>query len=295
MLIGGKTKTILSGHDTQDRAMAWRHMVPFTYAVVSGCFLALFVPQLCTDAGDVNPHMCSLKENLSDLSTLNKVVLAVNATTAGVLLLSQYMLILRREHWLIRCLDYNKAKPYDSLTSGEFEAERPVLYEQLMVRPRARRARAATARAPTARRRRAAQRWNWLCAMSSLVALVLLVTNLVLSSVLVMKYFYLNEHTPMTLAVNTLLVIKFVREAHERCWKSWRKKLGISATLSSAKYYNVVDVQLERRIRKSTSKDALRAQREAVEGGTDCASGAKECFAALAIALCTEALAAGAE
>ena len=80
-----------------------------------------------------------------------------------------------------------------------------------------------------------------------------------------------------------------------RCWKSWRKKLGISATLSSAKYYNVVDVQLERRIRKSTSKDALRAQREAVEGGTDCASGAKECFAALAIALCTEALAAGAE
>lgn len=198
MDVGGKLKSGMKDRDNMERAQTIGATVPFFYSVLMASFLSLFVPQKCPGG-----KTCTLSENVTDLKTYNKIVLAFNCAAALALVLGQ-VLYVKRENWMIKHLDTDIGEAYDTLADGAFVEQYPHLVAPLFVRhtERARillcfAAPSLTALRSVAEPHRVActtpdsapavpQRHNRRCTVVSVVTLVVLAMNFVLSAVLVL-------------------------------------------------------------------------------------------------------------
>lgn len=126
--VGSKLKGEMKDKDNAERAQTIGATVPFLYSVLMASFLSIFVPQKCPSG-----KTCSLSENVTDLKTYNKIVLAFNCG-AALALVSGQILYVRRENWMIKHLDEDQGEAYDALADGAFVERYPHLSEPLHVR-----------------------------------------------------------------------------------------------------------------------------------------------------------------
>lgn len=176
------------------------------YSAVIGALLSVFVPQLCPPTSyDPQVHVCSLKENFTDLTVLNQAVLGVNFGTLFLLLASQLFFALR-EKWTIEAFDYDEKLPADNLTE-EIE-----LYPTFKL---------------------TLTRLNAAC-YAVAVALALLVTfNFIFSAAFVMTHYYDHKTSVTGLASALLLIAPRVIS-----WLMWTRRAyttGVPVSLFAKK------------------------------------------------------------
>lgn len=126
--VGNKLKGEMKDRDNMERAQTMGATVPFLYSVMMASMLCVFVPQKCPTG-----KTCTFKENVTDLTTFNKIVLSFNAAAAFSLLLGQ-LLYVRRETWMIKHLDTDPGEAYAALADGAFVDRYPHLSAPLFVR-----------------------------------------------------------------------------------------------------------------------------------------------------------------
>lgn len=153
--MGEKLKGKVTDRDNVERAQTAGATVPFLYSVMMASFLSIFVPQKCPSG-----LTCTFEENVTDLKVFNRIVLAFNAAACLCLVAGQALYV-QRENWMIRHLDTDESEPYDSLAVGAFREQFPHLAVSL-------------------------DRHNRRCMVFSVLTLVVLGMNFVLSSVLVL-------------------------------------------------------------------------------------------------------------
>jgi len=157
------------------------------YAGMMAAMLCVFVPQKCPPT-DVNPlpHTCNMYENTHDLSLFNQGVLAVNALTLCMMLLTE-LSVFRREAWLDSTLSYNPRKPASYLSMPGNDGgpsvlqQHPYIAHQLL--------------------------WQNLTAGNLARATIALVlVNLLLSSVLIIGFYNDGARSTIMIITNTLLM-----------------------------------------------------------------------------------------
>ena len=89
--------------DNQQKLTATLIMILEFYKVMMGTFLVIFVPQKC------NNHVCSLSDNVTRDTLINKVSLFSNFTTF-IAVLAFYGIEIKRENWCINYLDIDPDK-----------------------------------------------------------------------------------------------------------------------------------------------------------------------------------------
>jgi hypothetical protein len=92
--------------DTKQRIQSGFTFCLEFYKVLMGSFLILFVPQQCGD------HICSTSENI-----YNETACFVINIMSCMMLVTLYLIELRRENWCITFLDIDPQKPNNNLDS----------------------------------------------------------------------------------------------------------------------------------------------------------------------------------
>ena len=107
--------------DTSQKFLVAALLALDLYRILIGSFYTIFVPQSCRDKIEGVPdelvttyHTCTLKDNVTDLSMLNKAALGINAVTALITLVG-FALEYRRERWMISHLEVDSKKADDNL------------------------------------------------------------------------------------------------------------------------------------------------------------------------------------
>jgi hypothetical protein len=90
------------------------------YRILIGSFFGVFVPQRC-DVKTVSnstiiesSHTCELKENVTNLTSYNSFVLALNALTALSIAIA-FIWELKKETWMVNHFDVDPEKPDNNL------------------------------------------------------------------------------------------------------------------------------------------------------------------------------------
>jgi hypothetical protein len=107
--------------DTSQKFLVAALLALDLYRILIGSFYTVFVPQSCRDKIEGVPdelvttyHTCTLKDNVTDLTLLNKAALGINAVTALITLVG-FALEYRRERWMISHLEVDSKKADDNL------------------------------------------------------------------------------------------------------------------------------------------------------------------------------------
>jgi len=170
--------------DCQQRTMITIFLTLDAYRILIGCFYTLFVPQLCPDThliprpDPMTYHQCTLEDNVTDLTLLNKAALGMNALTAIVMVIG-FLQEFRREQWMVKKLHVDHKKPDSNLVT-EIQAY-PELAKSLHIRNR---------------------NYKFLFALIGILS----ATNIVISGFLVYEY-YDGMKTTTTFVTNTLLIL----------------------------------------------------------------------------------------
>ena len=157
------------------------------YVGTMASMLAIFVPQICPATPEEPiPHTCNLYENTHDLTLLNQAVLALNALTLVMMLLTEYS-VFRRETWLDTTLSYNPRKAARHLSMPGVDGgpsllqQHPYIAHQLL--------------------------WQNLTAGNLARATICMVlVNLLISSVLILGFYNDGARSSIMLVTNTMLL-----------------------------------------------------------------------------------------
>ena len=157
------------------------------YVGTMAAMLAIFVPQRCPPTeSQPTEHTCNLYENTHDLSLFNQAVLAVNAITLVMMLLTEIS-VFRREKWLDTTLSYNprKAARYLSMPAPDggpsMLAQHPYIAHQLL--------------------------WQNLTAGNLARATIgIVLINLLLSSILIVGFYNDGARSSIMIITNTMLL-----------------------------------------------------------------------------------------
>lgn len=172
-------------HDTLQKVSIIFTLIISSYTVIIGSFYCLFVPQACpdkvfiTNTTSVSSHTCSLSENFTDLTTYNWVVLISNAITAVILLIA-FAYEYYREDWMVDQFDYDPNKPDNNLEK-EIEAY-PELKEKFIY---------------------ISYRYYLIFLITGVCNLV----NMILSAILIFKYYYDGNQSITTFITNTIIIL----------------------------------------------------------------------------------------
>jgi hypothetical protein len=170
--------------DCTQRTMITLFLLLDAYRVIIGTFYTLFVPQLCEDIPLSDPityHPCTLQDNVTNLTTLNKAALGLNAATCFFMVIG-FVQEYRREQWMVKHLEVDPHKP-DSNLKTEIES-----YDKLKHSLQLKN-----------------HRYKQLFALIG----VLSAANIILSGFLVYSY-YDGMKTTTTFVTNTILILQRV-------------------------------------------------------------------------------------
>jgi len=173
--------------DCTQRAMITLFLTLDAYRIIIGTFYTLFVPQLCPDThlvprpDPMTYHPCTLEDNVTDLTLLNKAALGLNAATCFFMVIG-FIQEYRREQWMVKHLEVDPHKP-DSNLKTEIES-----YEKLK-------------HSLQHKNHRYKQLFSVICVLSA--------ANIILSGFLVYSY-YDGMKTTTTFVTNTILILQRV-------------------------------------------------------------------------------------
>lgn len=213
--------------DHKQRALVLFNMAKESFKVVMASMLVVFVPQLCHDDETLktNPHLCTTRENVMNITDWNTFVLAWNLLTVG-LMVGLYVVENRREFWLIRMLDADKTKPDTAIQ--EVLAEHPALRRRLFV-------------------------WNRAMFWTYALTAAFFAVNAVLSGVLIFNDYYLDVRSATVYITNILLLggkmYTGVTLAHE----AKKKEIAYSFYLTEPVNWNVLDASMTSPKKRSLS------------------------------------------
>lgn len=187
-----------------------------SFKVIMACLLSIFVPQNCSINED--KMICSISENLYNLTDWNKIVLAFNFITMGffgILYLSENF----RERFLIKYFDKNESKPDNNLLSV-LSSDYPDIKKRL-------------------------HKYNCLVFYIYLTVFSFFLINSVLSGVLVFNDYYLDTRTITVFITNILLLSGKIFNGLSISFDSTRRNLAYSLTLYEPISWNVIDSNVE--------------------------------------------------
>jgi hypothetical protein len=173
--------------DCTQRAMITLFLTLDAYRIIIGTFYTLYVPQICPDThlvprpDPMTYHPCTLEDNVTDLTLLNKAALGLNAATCFFMVVG-FIQEYRREQWMVKHLEVDPHKP-DSNLKTEIES-----YEKLRDSLRAKN-----------------HRYKQLFALIGVMS----AANIILSGFLVYSY-YDGMKTTTTFVTNTILILQRV-------------------------------------------------------------------------------------
>jgi hypothetical protein len=193
--------------DTKQKLNFYSQVLGECFKVFMACLLAIFVPQNCEG------HVCSLEENLSDLTHFNAFVLAWNFLTLALFMFVYYNDTCN-ETWLINSFDQKRDKPDNNLDT-ELNIY-PKLREDLVYR--------------TTKVYR-----------SYLVSTIVFAINTVVSGVLVFYFYYYDFKTVTVLLTNVSLQITKMINGLTVSKRGLDEKLAISLYAKEPVLYNVID------------------------------------------------------
>ena len=193
--------------DTQQKLSFYSQVLGECFKVFMACLLAIFVPQNCEG------HVCSLEENLSDLTHFNAFVLAWNFLTLALFMFVYYNDTCN-ETWLINSFDQKRDKPDNNLDT-ELNIY-PKLREDLVYR--------------TTKVYR-----------SYLVSTIVFAINTIVSGVLVFYFYYYDFKTVTVLLTNVSLQITKMINGLTVSKRGLDEKLAISLYAKEPVLYNVID------------------------------------------------------
>jgi hypothetical protein len=179
-------KVKITQNHTQ-RAMITLFLLLDAYRVIIGTFYTLFVPQICPDThlvphpDPMTYHPCTLEDNVTDLTMLNKAALGLNAATCFFMVVG-FVQEYRREQWMVKHLEVD---PHKADTNLKTEIES---YDKLKHSLQLKN-----------------HRYKQLFALIG----VLSAANIILSGFLVYSY-YDGMKTTTTFVTNTILILQRV-------------------------------------------------------------------------------------
>jgi hypothetical protein len=209
--------------NNQMRFSAFLVLIAGIVKIAMACLLSLFVPQKCVEKDNPEKfHVCSLEENVTDLTPYNTFVLVVNFLTLAVYL-AAFVTEYWRELFIIASFDHSDTLPGDNLKdelygSAEFEAVARK-YDEVSL--------------------------AFLILEASTGILVVL--NAVASGVLVFHYYFLDaERTAVIFASYLLLVVGRVYSNTLIAWRCYSEKVALSVALVENLNLNTMDAKLKR-------------------------------------------------
>jgi len=190
------------------------------FKVVMATLLSLFVPQKCPAdpaRGLTEPHSCSDEENLgiggTPLTPFEEFVLVWNFLTLGFAVI-HYMLVYRREKFLIEYLEEDPTKPDNNL---------PVLLVQYKVIDRD------------------LYKWNLFVLCSSLTVITMFIINAIVSGVMIFRDYFDNYRTATVWLTNTALMCTIMEKTLQHSWAGLQDRVALSCIDFTARNFNVID------------------------------------------------------
>ncbi len=194
-----------------------------SFKVIMACLLAVFVPQNCSDNSNNNSNneedvICSIQQNIFNLTDWNKLVLAFNFATMGFFIIL-YLTENLRERFLIRYFDKDESKPDNNLLNV-FQDKYLDIKKRL-------------------------NRYNSVAFYVYLITLIFFITNTILSGILVFKDYYLDTRTITVFITNILLLSGKIFSGLSVAFESRKRSLAYSLTLQEPISWNVIDSNME--------------------------------------------------
>ena len=248
-------KAYFNNQDTQQNITVTVNFISDGFKVLMASLLSVFVPQKCeiyvpninifnnifgsmdwvitlnqniSFSRDINgttldEHICTLKENFSDLINFNSFVLAFNFLTL-FLFMYLYYIELNREKWLISHFDYDKEKTDEAILS--VRVEYPDIHDKLQEK-----------------------NYKYMCAYKYLAIIYSL--NILFSSVLLFYYYYYDYRTATAFLTNIILCSNKMRVGRLISKESYEKGYAYSFYNTKNISFNKIDARYE----KITNKD----------------------------------------
>jgi hypothetical protein len=202
-------KSILS-EDTKQRIKSYLLFILEFFKVLMATLLAVFVPQHCPDS--LNGE-CTMSDNFTDLTNLNKGVLAVNFLTLFMFLI-HYIVEVKRENWCIEYLDVDPSKPDINLKT---ELEQYPEYKKKMIEHNTR-------------------NYKWIKAVS-----IVNVANIIISGIMIFGYYYLDYKTITGFLTNILLIADKIYNSMSTAVQSVEEFLPFSSYMKMPVLFNTID------------------------------------------------------
>jgi hypothetical protein len=182
-----------------------------SFKVLMACLLAIFVPQKC------GTDVCSIYDNVSNLTDWNKLVLAFNFFTI-LLMLILYTCDMFREKFLIKYFDKDESKPDNNLLSilnSENDTIKSI--------------------------RNKLVKYNKICFWVYVLTFTSFIVNTTLSGILIFNDYYLDTRSITVFITNILLLIGKLYNGLSISYNSKKKCLAYSLTLVEPISWNVID------------------------------------------------------
>jgi hypothetical protein len=242
-------KAYFNNQDTQQNITVTVNFISDGFKVLMASLLSVFVPQKCeiyvpnidifnntfgsmdwvitlnqniSFTRDINgttldEHICTLKENFSDLINFNSFVLAFNFLTL-FLFMYLYYIELNREKWLISHFDYDKEKTDEAILS--VRVEYPDIHDKLQEK-----------------------NYKYMCAYKYLAIIYSL--NMLFSSVLLFYYYYYDYRTATAFLTNIILCSNKMRVGRLISKESYEKGYAYSFYNTKNISFNKIDARYE--------------------------------------------------
>ena len=224
--------------NNQDTQQTINVVVSFTsdaFKIFMASLLSVFVPQQCDDiqtnkdifietygnnpfANTLNGttnlvHVCTFKENFTNLIDYNTFVLAFNFITLCYFIYL-YWIELRRERWMISHFDYDKEKPDENILT--LKTDYPDIMEKL-------------------------QKYNHKYMLTYKYLHILYIANFLFSAILVLYFYYLDFRTITALITNTALCTNKIRVGRNVAYSSYHNEHAFSFYNTKNISFNVID------------------------------------------------------
>ena len=168
-----------------------------SFKIIMATVLCIFVPQKCGD------HICTMSENVTNLTDYNIFVLAFNFFTMFYFIIL-YVREIRRERWMITHLEYDKN--HNEYNLQTFAEKYPRIMERL-------------------------KKHNQLYFTTYVYLRYLYFLNIVFSAVLLFYFYYLDYRTTTTFVTNIILCWAKVFKGYFMARRSMKENIALS-------YYN---------------------------------------------------------
>lgn len=188
----------LNDQDTQQTINTTLTFSSESFKIIMATLLSIFVPQSCND------HLCTMEENFTNLIPYNKFVIAFNFTTLFYFIVLYYY-ELKREHWMIKHLEYDKTKNEYNLHN--YKDTYPKIIGELEI-------------------------YNKKYAGIYYYLTYIYVSNIIFSAILLFYYYYLDYRTATTFITNVILCWTKVMKGYSLSVQSRDENIAIS-------YYNI--------------------------------------------------------